>query len=75
MYAEEFHIIFNGGKSKFMVFRYEGDTSQGHCIKIGSHVVSESASETHLGHKLSTGDVSATLVREAKGNFWASFNS
>ena len=74
-YANEFHIIFNGSKSKLMVFRHAEDNSQGLSIHIGSHVILESSAELHLGHKISTDNVSATLVKEAKGNFWSSFNS
>ena len=51
-YAEEYSILFNGSKSKFMVFRHEEDKGDPVAARIGEHVVQETKVEMHLGHKI-----------------------
>ena len=73
-YAQEYSILFNGSKSKFLVFRHADDDSRDLSITIGSDIVKETTAEVHLGHKLSSVDTARSLLKEAKGHFWASFN-
>ena len=73
-FAEEFDILFNGSKSKFLVFRHAGDLSSQQSIQIGPDTIVEVLSDVHLGHRLDTADMAGALVKEAKGSFWASVN-
>ena len=73
-YARDFDILFNGSKSKFLVFRHAEDASGAFSIQIGADKVNETQSDVHLGHKLDSNALVESLVKDAKGQFWASYN-
>ena len=73
-YAQDFDILFNGSKSKFLVFRHAEDVSADLSIQIGTERVHEVKSDMHLGHKLDSNAMVESLVKDAKGHFWASYN-
>ena len=58
-YANEHNIIFNGSKSKYLVFgKYEYNPT----VKVNNEIVSRSESAEHLGHLLHTGNTSKELI-------------
>ena len=50
-YAEEQKILFNGSKSKYLIF---GDYIYNLTLKVNNEIVSRSVSAMHLGHMLHT---------------------
>ena len=75
-YAAEFHIIFNQGKTKLLVFRCASDSSlPEQSITVGLSTVSECCSELHLGHVLCPASLDKSLVTDAIGKYWGFYNS
>ena len=74
-FAKEYFILFNGSKSKLLVFRHSGDASADQSIQVGNSVVTEILCDTHLGHKLSTVELDRVIVQDSIRSFWGFYNS
>ena len=69
-YANEHNIIFNGSKSKYLVFgKYEYNPT----VKVNNEIVSRSESAEHLGHFLHTENTSKELIEHSLKEFKKSF--
>ena len=71
-YASEHDIIFNGKKSKYLVF---GDYKYNPTIKVNNEEVTRSESALHLGHLLWTKDTQNSLVDHTLRSFKSSFHN
>ena len=65
-YAEEHCILFNGKKSKYLVF---GNYKYNHTVKVINEVVPRSESAPHLGHMLHTDKTTDELTDHAVSEF------
>lgn len=73
VYAADFHIKFNGKKSKLLIFKGINCNVSNKGITVGNDYVLPSETATHLGHKISVVDKDS-IVNGAKADFWCSFN-
>ena len=69
-YAEDHKIIFNGKKSKYLVF---GNYEYRPTIKVNNEIVPRCDSAIHLGHVLDTKNTKGTLIEESVKSFHKSF--
>ena len=74
-YAKEHSILFNGAKSKYLIFgkhntRYKFNP----IIKINNEIVPRCESAMHLGHLLETNNTNRALVENATSSFNRSFH-
>ena len=61
-YAESHDILFNGKKSKYLIF---GTYKYNHTVKVNNEIVVRSDSAMHLGHKLHTRNTYNVLIDHA----------
>ena len=74
-YAKEHSILFNGTKSKYLIFgKYNTRYNFNPIIKINNEVVPRCESAMHLGHLLETDNTNRTLVENAISSFNRSFH-
>ena len=71
-YASEHDIIFNGKKSKYLVF---GDYKYNPTIKVNNEEVTRCESALHLGNLLCTKDTQNSLVDHTLRSFKSSFHN
>ena len=74
LFADEYDIMFNAKKSKYMVFsgRYCNDVHKNDIFVNGAKVEMVDSAD-HLGHRLSSTD-SNSMINAAVASFWKSFN-
>ena len=73
-YASEFDILFNGSKSKLLLFKGRFSNRMESGIMVNREIVNTSDNAVHLGHTISSSD-SESISLTAKRCFWKSFNS
>ena len=61
-YANEHDILFNGKKSKYLVF---GPYEYNHTVRVNNEIVERCNKAVHLGHILHTGDNHDALIGDA----------
>ena len=71
-YANDHSILFNGKKSKYLVF---GNYFYNPRLFVNNEVVPKSDSAVHLGHLLHTKDTNNALIKDAITAFHKSFHS
>lgn len=71
-YAREHQILFNGAKSKYLIF---GNYKYNPILKVNNESVPRSNSAMHLGHLLRTENTQDALVENTLNNFNGSFHS
>ena len=72
-YAAEFDTLFNGSKSKLLLFRGRYASAITSDIKVNGEIVYISDNAVHLGHNISTSDRDS-MILAAKKAFWKSYN-
>ena len=65
-YASDHDILFNGNKSKYLIF---GNHSYNSPLYVNNEQVSKCESALYLGHLLDTKDTNNALVKHAKNAF------
>ena len=74
-YANEHSILFNGKKSKYLVFGMDGKYKYNHIIKVNNEIVAKCESADHLGHILHTEKTCDALAEEGLKSLQSSFHS
>ena len=74
-YANEHSILFNGKKSKFMVFGVNGKYKYNPIIKVNNEIVVKCESADHLGHPLHTEKTRDVLAEKGINSLKSSFHS
>ena len=74
-YACEHDIIFNGKKSKYLIFGKDGKYKYNHIVKVNNEVVERCEEADHLGHPLHTTNTLNVLAEKGLNNLNASFYS
>ena len=72
-YANEFHVLFSGKKSQFLIFKGRGCSAGDEYVTVNGSALPNVNSAIHLGHKVSTVN-NDSLVSDAICKFWKSFN-
>lgn len=72
-YANEYHVKFNGLKSKFLVFKGKGCSSRDESIMVNGSFLNNVDEADHLGHVINVNDKNS-LVSAATRSLWKSFN-
>ena len=70
-YANEHDILFNGKKSKYLVF---GPYKYNHTVRVNNEIVEKCEKAVHLGHVLHTGENNEALIGDAIGKLNGSFH-
>ena len=70
-YAEKHHILFNGKKSKYLIF---GTYKYNHMVRVNDEVVERCDSAMYLGHKLHTKNTQDVLIDHAIEKLNSSFH-
>ena len=74
-YANEHSILFNGNKSKYLVFgKYDTRYKHNPLIKVFNEIVPRCEQAIHLGHLLETSNTNKSLVEDAIKKFNVSFH-
>ena len=74
-YAKEHSILFNGSKSKYLIFgKYLTKYNFNPIIKVNNEIVPRCDKAVHLGHLLDTDNTNRTLVEDAISNFNKSYH-
>ena len=74
-YAKEHSILFNGNKSKYLIFgKYNTSYKLNPVIKVNNEIVPRCKSAIHLGHLLETDNTNRSLVEDAISSFNRSFH-
>ena len=74
-YAKEHSILFNGSKSKYLIFgKYLTRYNFNPIIKVNNEIVPRCDRAVHLGHLLDTDKTNRTLVEDAISNFNKSYH-
>ena len=74
-YAKEHSILFNGNKSKYLIFgKYNTRYKLNPVIKVNNEIVPRCESAMHLGHLLETENSNRSLVEDAISSFNKSFH-
>ena len=74
LFANEYNVIFNGTKSKLLVFKgRECNLFNNICVYINGKRVICSLDADHLGHKIASND-NESAVKSAMCNFWRQYN-
>ena len=71
-YAQELNILFNGAKSKYLVF---GDYKYIPILKVNNEIVTRCNSAMHLGHLLQAENTHDALVEHAINGLNGSFHN
>ena len=74
-YALEHDILFNGKKSKYLIFGKDGKYKYNHIIKVNNEIVERCEAADHLGHTLHTGNTLNALAEKGLNNLNGSFYS
>ena len=72
-YACEHDIIFNGKKSKYLIFGKDGKYKYNHIVKVNNEIVERCEEVDHLGHPLHTTNTLNVLAEKGLNNLNASF--
>ena len=70
-YAEKHHILFNGKKSKYLIF---GTYKYNHTVRVNDEIVERCDSAMYLGHKLHTKNTQDVLIDHAIEKLNGSFH-
>ena len=70
-YANEHDILFNGKKSKYLVF---GTYKYNHTVRVKNEIVEKCEKAVHLGHVLHTGENNVALIGDAMAKLNSSFH-
>ena len=70
-YANEHDILFNGKKSKYLVF---GTYKYNHTVRVNNEIVEKCEKAVHLGHVLHTGENNVALIGDALAKLNSSFH-
>ena len=70
-YANEHDILFNGKKSKYLVF---GPYKYNHIVRVNNEIVERCEKAVHLGHVLHTGEKNDALIGDAMAKLNSSFH-
>ena len=73
-YANEHDILFNGKKSKYLVFGNNGRYKINHIVKVNNEVVNRCEKADHLGHPLHTENTTEALAEKGLDNLNASYH-
>ena len=74
-YANEHSILFNGSKSKYLVFgKYNTRYKYNPLIKVFNEIVPRCEQAVHLGHLLETSNTNKSLIDDAIKKFNVSFH-
>ena len=74
-YAKEHDILFNGKKSKYLVFGKDGKYKYNHVVKVDNETVDRCEKADHLGHPLQTENTLDALAEKGLHNLNTSFHS
>ena len=74
-YANDHDILFNGKKSKYLVFGKDGKYKYNPTIKVNNEIVVKCESADHLGHPLHTENTYDALVEKGITSLNSSFHS
>ena len=75
VYADEYHVLFNGPKSKLLVFKGRDCVLPlDVCIYVNGQRVGIELCADHLGHKVSSTD-DESMLKGALSSFWRYFNN
>ena len=74
-YANEHSILFNGKKSKYLVFGKNGKYKYNPTIKVNNEIVVKCESADHLGHPLHTEKTCDVLAEKGINSLKSSFHS
>ena len=74
-YANEHSILFNGKKSKYLVFGKNGKYKYNPTIKVNNEIVVKCESADHLGHPLHTEKTLDALAEKGINSLKSSFHS
>ena len=74
-YANDHDILFNGKKSKYLVFGRDGKYKYNPTIKVNNEIVVKCESADHLGHPLHTENTYDALVEKGITSLNSSFHS
>ena len=72
-YACEHDILFNGKKSKYLIFGKDGKYKYNHIVKVNNEIVERCEEADHLGHPLHTTNTLNALAEKGLNNLNASF--
>ena len=72
-YAVEHDILFNGKKSKYLIFGKDGNYKYNHIVKVNNEIVERCEEADHLGHPLHTTNTLNVLAEKGLNNLNASF--
>ena len=72
-YACEHDILFNGKKSKYLIFGKDGKYKYNHTVKVNNEIVERCEEADHLGHPLHTTNTLNALAEKGLNNLNASF--
>ena len=73
-YANEHDILFDGKKSKYLVFENNGRYKINHIVKVNNEVVNRCEKADHLGHPLHTENTTEALAEKGLDNLNASYH-
>ena len=73
-YANEHDILFNGKKSKYLVFGKAGRYKYNHTVKVNNEIVVRCEKADHLGHPLQTENTLDALAEKGLNNLNTSFH-
>ena len=71
-YANEYDILFNGKKSKYLIF---GPYKYNSIVRVNNQIVERCESAEHLGHVLHTGNTHGALIDDAIKKLNTGFHS
>ena len=74
-YANEHDIIFNGKKSKYLVFGKNGKYKINHTVIVNNEVVERCEKAEYLGHPLQTENTTEALAERGINNLNGSYHS
>ena len=74
-YANEHDIIFNGKKSKYLVFGKNGKYKINHTVIVNNEVVDRCEKADYLGHPLQTENTTEALAEKGINNLNGSYHS
>ena len=74
-YANEHDILFNGKKSKYLVFGANGKYKTNHIVKVNNELVDRCEKADHLGHTLNTESSTDAMAEKGLTDLNASFHS
>ncbi len=73
-YASEYNVVFNGKKSKLLIYKGRGCKISVDNVRVNGDVISCSNEADHLGHRISVNNNNKAMITAAIAQFWKSYN-